>query len=106
MMQAPVVAFAENVSTDQSGSQDTTSTTTITAGVKTTSDGFEVYGKEGTNTISSTCGSGYLTYQEETPTSISQTIDGASTAFKFDTAYPSSNGSVEILSPSFTRLHA
>ena len=95
MVQAPVVAFAGDASTDQSGSQDTTSTTTITAGVETKADGFEVYGKEGTNTISSTCGNGYLTYQEQTPTSIGQTIDGASKAFTFGTAYPSSNGSVE-----------
>ena len=88
MMQAPVVAFAEDVPTDQSGSQDTTSTTTITAGVETKADGFEVYGMEGGNKINSTCSQGYLTYQEQTPTSDGQTIDG-SDKFTFDTAYPS-----------------
>ncbi len=92
MVQAPVVAFAEDVPTDQSGSQDTTSTTTITAGVETKNNGFEVYGMEEGKKINSTCGQGYLTYQEETPTSIGQTIDGSNASFTFDTAYPSSNG--------------
>lgn len=80
MVQAPVVAFAnENQSED-----------TITVAVKTTADGFEVYGQQGSTEISSTCGQGYLTYQGEAPASGSSgnTIDGDNT-FQFDTAYPS-----------------
>lgn len=80
VVQVPVVAFATGNET----------TPQITAGVQTKEDGFEVYGTEGTNTISSTCGDGYLTYQGEAPESGSSgnTIDGGD-FFQFDTAYPS-----------------
>jgi len=98
MVQAPVVAFANEgepiestpesqtiVSTNPESQSTASTDPVITADAEAKKNGFEVYGMEGTNKINSTCGSGYLTYQGTAPSdSNSPTIDGESD-FAFNT---------------------
>ncbi len=100
MVQAPVVAFANDgepiestpesqtiVSTNPESQSTASTDPVITADAEAKKNGFEVYGMEGTNKINSTCGSGYLTYQGTAPSdSNSPTIDGESD-FAFNTPY-------------------